>query len=137
MLFAAFAVLVVLVATSHGHFVYDEAPFVEYVSLLHRYGFTTEFLSALTGTVGPLYAFVHAAFEPLTGLRPVGMRLVNVLLLAAVFGLLALWLTRRRAADWAASAVSVLAIWMTWVMAGMALSEMPALLLVQRASACS
>jgi hypothetical protein len=135
LLIAAFVALVVLVATSPGHFIYDEAPFVEYVSLLRRYGFTTEFLNALTGTVGPLYAFVHAAFEPLSGLRPVGMRLVNVLLLTAVFGLLALWLRRRRAADWAASAASVLAIPMTWVMSGMALSEMPALLLVT-ASLC-
>jgi hypothetical protein len=135
LLFAAFAALVVLVATSPGHFVYDEAPFVEYVSLLHRHGFTTEFLNALTGTVGPLYAFVHAAFEPLTGLRPVDMRLVNVLLLTAVFGLLALWLKRRREVDWTASAASVLVIPMTWVMAGIALSEMPALLLVT-ASLC-
>src|SRR5882757_8993048 len=130
LLSAAFVALVVVVAISPDHFVYDEPPFVEYVALLHKYGFTAEFLNALTGTVGPLYAVIHAAFEPLSGLRPIGMRLINVLLLAAVVGLLALWLRHRHVPDWAVSAASVLAVPMTWVMAGMALSEMPALLLV-------
>ncbi len=37
LLAVAFVVLVVLVGTSPGQFVYDEPPFVEYIPLLHKY----------------------------------------------------------------------------------------------------
>ncbi len=130
LLAVGFVVLIALVGTSPGHFVYDEPPFVEYVPLLHKYGLSTAFLNSLTGTVGPLYAFVQGAFEPLTGLHPVAMRLVNLGLLAGVAVLLAVWLKHCGSPAWAASAVSVVAIPMAWVMAGMALSEMPALFFV-------
>jgi hypothetical protein len=130
LLAVAFVVLFVLVGTSPEHFVYDEPPFVEYVPLLHKYGLSTAFLNSLTGTVGPLYAFVQGAFEQVTGLHPVAMRLVNLALLAGVAGLLAAWLKRCGSPAWAASALSVVAVPMAWVMAGMALSEMPALFFV-------
>lgn len=126
----AHGVLVVLVLRSPGRFIYDEPPFVEYVHLLRRYGLSSDFMNSLTGTVGPLYAFVQGALVPLTGLQPVGMRLVNVALLVAVATVLAGWLLHRGSAAWAASALSVLAVPMAWVLAGMALSELPAMLLV-------
>ena len=126
----AFVVLVVLVLRSPGRFIYDEPPFVEYVHLLQRHGLSREFMNSLTGTVGPLYAFVQGALAPLTGVQPVGMRLVNVALLAAVTLVLAAWLRHRGSTAWTASALSVLAVPMAWVMAGMALSELPAMLLV-------
>ncbi len=66
-------------------------------------GTSLAFLRSLSVTAGALYAFVQAAFEPLTTLRPPGMRLVNVGLLAIV------------------------AVSMTWGLAGLTLSEMPAL----------
>jgi hypothetical protein len=122
--------LVLLVVTSPGKFLYDEPYFANYIPLLHQYGPTTRFLNSLTGTVGPLYALVHVAFEPLTKLQPARMRLINVLLLVTVVWILAAWLKRQRCSDYLVASCSVLVVPMTWVLAGMALSEMPALMFV-------
>lgn len=119
--------LVVTVATSPLNFVYDEASYVNYVPLLRRHGLTGEFLDALTGGAGPLYAFLHRALEPLTNLNPVRMRLTNVVLLAVVAGILAAWLKRQDRPDYLLAACSILVVPMTWVLAGMALTSMPAL----------
>jgi hypothetical protein len=127
---AAGLTLLGLVAISPGQFVYDEPSFVQYVHLLHEHGLTPHFLNSLTGTVGPLYAFIHAAVEPVTQLQPVRMRFVNVFLLSIVALILVIWLKRRRAPNYWLAGASVLAIPMTWVLAGMALSEMPAVLFV-------
>jgi hypothetical protein len=130
LLVLAFLALVMLVATSPHRFLYDEPFFANYVPLLHQYGLTTEFMNSLTGTVGPLYAFVHLVFEPFTQLQPVRMRLVNVLLLVTVAWMLAAWLKRQKGSDYGVAGCSVLVVPMTWVLAGMALSEMPALVFV-------
>jgi 4-amino-4-deoxy-L-arabinose transferase-like glycosyltransferase len=100
--------------------------FANYVALLHEHGLSRAFLRSLSGTAGPLYAFVQAAFEPLTALSPPGMRLMNVGLLAIVAALLVAMSRHDKPVDRLASA-SVLVVPMTWVLAGMALSEMPAL----------
>jgi hypothetical protein len=103
---------------------------VKYVALLHRYGLSVTFINSLDQLPGPLYAFVHMAFEPLTRLQPVRMRILNVVLLAAVAGILALSERRRKQPDWRITAASVLAVPMMWVVAGMALTEVPAMLFV-------
>ncbi|MBI3197713.1 MAG: hypothetical protein HYZ40_09415 [Rhodospirillales bacterium] len=129
-LLLAALVLVATVATSPPSFVYDEPDYVNYVFLLRRYGLTEEFLEALTGGAGPLYAFVHRALEPLTNLSPVKMRLVNVALLAVVAGILAGWLKRQDRPDYLLAGCTILVVPMTWVLAGMALTSMPALVFV-------
>jgi hypothetical protein len=126
----AFLALVVLVATSPKRFLYDEPFFVRYIPLLHRYGFSTTFLKSLPGTVGPLYSFVHIALEPFTHLQPVRMRFVNASLLVLTAAILAVWLKGQKRPDYWVAAGSVLVVPMTWVLAGMALSEMPAVALV-------
>ena len=129
LLLAAVA-LVMIVVTSPQKFVFDEPEYVNYVPLLRRHGLTEEFLNALTGGAGPLYAFVHRALEPLTNLRPVAMRLVNVVLLAVVIAILASWLKRQNRPDYLLASCAILAVPMTWVLAGMALTSMPALVFV-------
>lgn len=121
------AVLVIQAARSPVRLTYDEPYFANYVALLHEHGLSRAFLRSLSGTAGPLYAFAQAAFEPLTALSPPGMRLVNVGLLAIVVALLVAMSRRDKPVDRLASAASVLVVPMTWVLAGMALSEMPAL----------
>lgn len=127
LLAVAFAVLVVQAARSPARLAYDEPYFANYVALLHEHGLSLAFLRSLSGTAGPLYAFVQAAFEPLTALSPPGMRLVNVGLLAVATALLFAMSRHDKPVDRLASAASVLVVPMTWVLAGMALSEMPAL----------
>lgn len=129
-LLMAFLALVVLVIASPHQFVYDEPYFANYIPLLHQYGLTKNFLNSLSGTVGPLYAFIHVLFEPVTNLQPVKMRLVNVLLLVTIAGILAVWLKQQQWGDYGVSACSVLVVPMTWVLAGMALSEMAAMAFV-------
>jgi len=129
LLLAALA-LIAIVVTSPANFVYDEPDYANYVPLLRRYGLTEEFLDALTGGAGPLYAFVHRALEPLTNLSPVRMRLVNVVLLAVVAGILAGWLKRQNRPDYLLAGCTILVVPMTWVLAGMALTSMPALVFV-------
>jgi hypothetical protein len=128
-LLVAFLALVTLVARSPNRFLYDETYFANYVSLLHRYGFTPMFLNSLNAAPGPLCAVVQVVFEPLTKLRPVEMRFVNVLSLIAVTLILVASLKSRGNDYWAAG-FSVLVVPMVWLVAGMALSEMPAMVFV-------
>lgn len=126
-LLVAFLGLVTMVVTSPGAFLHDGPEYVKYVPLLRKHGLTEIFLDSLPGAAGPLYAFVHLAFAPLTDLRPIGMRLVNVALLVVVAGILATWLKQQNCRDYLAAAGSILIVPMTWVMAGLALTEMPAM----------
>lgn len=126
-LLVAFLGLATMVATSPGSFLHDEPEYTKYVPLLRQHGLTEAFLDSLPGAAGPLYAFVQLAFAPLTNLRPVGMRLVNVALLVVVAGILAIWLKQQNCRDYLVAACSILIVPMTWVMAGLALTEMPAM----------
>lgn len=130
-LLVAVLALVLLVATSPPTFVYDEADYASNVPLLHQYGFTLHFMNSMIGAAGPLYAFVHFVFEPLTALHPVRMRFANLLLFAALAGILVACLKRQNWPDhpWL-SAGSVLVVPMAWVLGGLALTEMPAVVFV-------
>lgn len=128
-LLVAFLALVTLVARSPDRLLYDETYFVNYVSLLHRYGFTPTFLNSLNAAPGPLCAVVQVTFEPLTKLRPVEMRFVNVFSLVVVALILVASLNRKGNDYWAAG-FSVLVVPMVWLVAGLALSEMSAMVFV-------
>jgi hypothetical protein len=128
-LLVAFLAMVTLVARSPSRFVYDERFFANYVSLLHRYGFTPRFLNALNAAPGPLSAVIQAILEPLTQLRPVAMRYVNVFSLM-VLALVLVRSLRRMGNDYWVAGCSVLVVPMTWVVAGMALSEISAMVFV-------
>jgi hypothetical protein len=128
-LVVAFLALVTLVAKSPNRLLYDETYFANYVSLLHQYGFTPTFLNSLNAAPGPLCAVVQVLFEPLTKLRPVEMRFLNVFSLIAVTLILVTSLKRMGDDYWAAG-FSVLVVPMVWPVAGMALSEMSAMVFV-------
>lgn len=128
-LFVAFLSMVTLVAKSPNRFIYDERYFVTYVSLLHQDGFTPRFLNSLEAAPGPLSAVVQVTFEPLTRLQPVAMRFVNVSLLIVLALVLAMWLKREGSDYWVAGC-SVLMVPMAWVVGGMALTEMSAMVFV-------
>ncbi|MBL8227503.1 MAG: hypothetical protein JNL98_03465 [Bryobacterales bacterium] len=127
---------VFVVANSPNRFLYDEPYFVNYVPLLHEHGFTPNFLNSLTGAAGPLYAVIHRICEPFTHLQPPRMRLVNVLLLCVLTGVLASAVKRYLPSRRWFVIGGVLVVPMTWVTAGMALSEMPAMLFVALSLYC-
>jgi hypothetical protein len=95
------------------------------VQLLHIYGFSTEYLRHHVGAAGPLYSVIHYFLEPFTKLQPPYLRLVNIVfLLATIYAIGAtlklLGCEKRRS-------LYVMAIPMTYVIAGLALTEMPAI----------
>lgn len=128
-LLIAFLAMVTLVAKSPNRFIYDETFFANYVSLLHQHGFTPRFLNSLNAAPGPLSAVVQVIFERLTRLQPVAMRFVSVFSLMALALVLVAWLKKKGNDYWLAGC-SVLVVPMTWVVAGMALSEISAMLFV-------
>jgi hypothetical protein len=126
-LLVAWAGLIGLVATSPGKSVFDEPYLTMYLSLLHERGLSRDFLSSLPGAMGPLHAFVQAAFAGITSLDPVGLRLVNLATLVAAVAFVAGASGYPDREDRLISAGSALAIPMAWVLGGMSLSEMPAI----------
>jgi len=105
---------------------YDEDDYLLNVALLHKYGFGKSYLVNLIGSAGPLYSMVHCFFEPLTGLKAPYIRFVNTGFLMGVtyftYQTLCLLHREKRWYAW-----YVMAIPMTYVIAGLALTEVPAI----------
>ncbi len=120
--------LIGLVLASPPILFFDEPAYAQYARLLRQHGPTAQFLTALPGSAGPLHAFVQILFEPITGSAAIGTRLVNVFLLTLLIAALAGILRRRSATYPWISAASVLMLPAVWVIAGLALTEIPAIL---------
>jgi hypothetical protein len=104
---------------------YDEEDYLRNVYLLHTYGFSIEYLKHHIGAAGPLHSVIHYFLEPLTKLQPPYVRLVNIaFLLAAMY---TISLTLKLLGRTSSCSLYVMAIPMTYVIAGLALTEMPAI----------
>ncbi|WP_428937383.1 hypothetical protein [Fontivita pretiosa] len=117
--------LIAITVFAPKRLVYDEPWYLGTVPLLREQGLSIQFLRSLPGPAGPLYTFVHFAFEPFTGLRAPGVRLVNL----GMFGLLiafTAWLCRLRGDD-VSIAFSLVGLPLLWKMSGLAMTEMPAM----------
>jgi hypothetical protein len=121
------SIIVIAILFSPNKFIYDESFFIQYVNLLKAHGFSKEFMNSLPGAPGPLVAIVQGLAEPLTSLNPIKMRLINF----SIF-LIILAIIRRITAKkgYFLIALTALSIPMAWCIAGMALSEIPAMLFV-------
>lgn len=129
--------LLVTISASLKPPLHDETYYLATVSLFDEYGVSRTFLRALPGPAGPTYTFVQALARPFTGLELRGARLVNFCLLLATSLVLPLAIRTLRARgdpDLAPSpqawygGLDAIAVPMTWVMAGTALTEMPGIL---------
>src|SRR5438132_537669 len=78
---AALVLYLVAILTTPSPLTYDEPLHLITVPLLKEHGPTIHWLQILPNSPGPLYPILHWAAEPLTGLRPPGVRLVNFVLL--------------------------------------------------------
>jgi 4-amino-4-deoxy-L-arabinose transferase-like glycosyltransferase len=127
----AFLFLLVLTYTHQQPPLFDEVLFVPNVHLFEQHGLTREFLVNLNNQApGPLYEFVHLFFKPLTNLETPGIRLVNVFLLGLVILVMARIFTLLKPATYAEGllfSVAILGVPMVWQIAGLALTEMPAM----------
>lgn len=125
-LVTGFVLLLVSILLLDRPAVYDEIPYLSNIAILHQFGLSREFLMQLEGSAGPLYTFVHFLFEPLTNLEAPGIRLVNVLFLVGMMVILALLIRDLGWIHWSHS-LFAMAIPKVYVLAGLALTEMPAM----------
>ena len=104
----------------------DEKDYLSDVALINKYGFGKTYLVNLAGSAGPLYSLVHFLFEPITGLQAPYIRWINIGLLAgAIFFIYqVLNLVNPECKRFA---FYIMAFPMTFVISGLALTEMPAL----------
>ena len=94
----------------------DESGYFANLELINRFGINSEFLQHFSGMAGPLHPIMHWILQPLTGGIPPGVRIVNFGIL-----LIILWLVRDM--QW----YRILGIPMTFVCAGYAMTELPAM----------
>ena len=121
--------LFVLAATTRAPLVYDEAPYLKPVGLLNQYGLSLRFLRDYPEPAGLLHNVLHWVLQPWTGLSPPWVRLVNPVLLALTILVTDRTLRLSGSEQPLGSSLAMLGIPFTWVLAGMALTEMPSVLL--------
>lgn len=112
-------------------FVFDEPLFPPNVLLMEKLGFGKQFLREMIDQApGPLYEFVHLPLKSITNLEPRAMRTVNLLLFFGVIYLLTLIYKQssfdRKLAFYLA--LHIIAITTLWQVAGLVLTEIPAML---------
>jgi hypothetical protein len=123
---AGIALLVISVIRAPQVPIYDERIYLQTIEIFEQYGLSFSFLRNWEQPGGPLYAILHGSLAPLTHLDILRVRLLNI----SLFGL-TIFLTIRIGylinltypVLWALCMVSIP---MTWVLSGMALTEMPA-----------
>ena len=125
----ALVALFVVILCLGNRLAHDEAFHLTTVKALFRLGLSREFFMGTPwSTPGPLYAFLQGACAWLTGLRPPGIRLVNLACVAGVIVLVTRTLHARNVAAPASVALGILAAPMGWIVFGLAMTEAPAML---------
>lgn len=130
-LIVAFLLLFILAVFNPNPFIFDEKLFPPNIELMEQYGFGEKFLLEMNNQApGPLYEFVYLPLKPLTQLIPWRMRLVNVLLFTLII-FLSYRFFRLQKFDSKKSAyfaLHLLAVPTIWQVAGLVLTEVPAML---------
>lgn len=123
---AGLAILTLMAVAVRQPLLYDEPIYLQTVETLRQYGFSFSFLNNLEAPAGPLYAILHSSLAPITGLDVPGVRLVNITLLGLTILItigIGYLINLTFPVLWGLCMVSIP---MTWVLSGMALTEMPA-----------
>jgi len=123
-LFVGFIGLVALILHYNRPPFYDEDDYLRNVDLLQQYGFSKAYLLKHIGSAGPLYPALHYILAPLTKLETPYIRLLNTFLLLGTIYFIRLILKNLQFAQ--SYAWLVFAIPMTYVISGLALTEIPA-----------
>lgn len=120
--------LVALIATSSSQLRYDEQGNLELAYLVVKNGWLHALLSPENpSNAGPLYAAIHLTVSPITHLQPPAIRWVNFYCFLCVVVLLASHKQTEPLGTRLLSACTLLAVPFLWPAAGMALTELPAL----------
>lgn len=126
LLAAGFAALALIVLFNTRAPFYDEVYYLKNVEVIRQYGLGRNYLLHLIGSAGPLYSIVHHFLEPITHLKPPLIRVVNIAFLAGSLLLIGKTIELIKYGE-RSYAWYVMAVPMTYVIAGLALTEMPAI----------
>jgi hypothetical protein len=111
--------------------VFDERLFPPNVELMEKYGFGKRFLVEMKDQApGPLYQFVHLPLKGITHLKAQNLRIVNLIIFYMVIGMLWVIYNKsfgRNRYDSFYLAMHLVAVTTVWQIAGLVLTEMPAI----------
>jgi 4-amino-4-deoxy-L-arabinose transferase-like glycosyltransferase len=129
--FLLWFLLLIVVLFSPDHFIYDEVMFAKNLLLFDHYGLTKNFLVEMQDqSPGPLYQLYHSALHSFTNYEPVLMRIANLIAFIATLLVLSIFLNSLSYKKHILISVTLLGLPLIWVIAGMALTEMPAILCI-------
>ncbi|MBC7912962.1 MAG: hypothetical protein H7Y07_02465 [Pyrinomonadaceae bacterium] len=119
-------VFLILIANTFKPPFYDEDEYLSNVHILNQHGLGSAYLLNLIGSAGPLFSVIHYIFQPLTQLEAPYVRFVNYAFLISTIYVVGQILKTINTTTWTYS-MYIMAIPLTYVMAGLALTEMPAI----------
>lgn len=126
---AAFVVLAASIATSPPHYCYDEVYHFGLTTSVRAHGWENALLSPDNGSAaGPLFPALQLALSPATQLRAPEVRWINFVCLLLVVLMISTAIPARNMSEGFAQASSLLAVPFLWPASGLALTELPALL---------
>ena len=122
--------LAALIVLSPRKLIYDEGCHLGVANLIQTQGFYSAMVSPLNqSAAGPLYAFLHLAFESATNLAAPFVRWINFLGLLIVAFLISKtkWPIKYQNISFPETSLCILGVPFIWPCIGMALTEIPAL----------
>jgi hypothetical protein len=131
LLIVGLLVLSVAAIINKNPLLFDERLFPPNVLLMEKYGFGERFLVEMVDQApGPLYQFVHLPLKDITNLEAQNLRTVNLIFFYLVIGVLVIIYHKafnRNLSDSFLLAMHLVAIITVWQIAGLVLTEMPAI----------
>ncbi|WP_165836366.1 glycosyltransferase family 39 protein [Taibaiella soli] len=125
----ALIVLFTMIFFSPNQYISDEPFYINNLALFGNLGLGKDFLLHMTHqSPGPLYQVVLASFGTLCPVTPVSMRFLNGLLFLLLTGITYLFFKNRKEEDPAGAALILLSVPPLWGLAGVGLSELPAMM---------
>lgn len=123
------AILVLMITTSPPRLCYDEVYHFEQTRLISRFGLKAGLNSQENlSSAGPLFSAIQLLGAPITHLRPPAVRYINWCCLILVVVITAIQLRRYQSAAPMFASGLILAVPFLWPAAGLALTELPALM---------
>jgi hypothetical protein len=123
---SGFVILFLMLIIINPHLLYDEPAYLGNVSLLEKFGFGREYLLLHNGSAGPLYSIVHYTLKPITHLQTPAVRFVNIFFIISITIVTGLCIKELKSSHWS-YVLYIACIPFTFVIAGLALTECPAM----------
>jgi len=130
LLYSGFVILIAVTVLNGNPPLFDEVLFISNISLFEEYGLSKDFLLKMQDQApGPLYQLIHYPVSLVAGIQAPWFRLVNIVGLLLITA--TIYLINKQNAGKKAwkMALLIIAVPMIWQVSGMALTEIPAMLM--------